>query len=123
MKYLLLIVLLLLPIQVSAFSNFAWDEVTQNADGTLCIDLAGYELHCGNVTSGLYTILKDCGMITAVNGVCKYPINSVISTDGTYYCVASAYDTAGIVSGNSNEINFTVNAVAPKNPGNLRVTD
>ena len=85
--------------------------VTLSWEPPLCTDFdcaAGYKVYCG-AASGVYGIPVDVG--TAL----EHPI----STPGTYYCAATAYNTAG-ESGFSNEVFFTLRS-APGAPVNLRL--
>lgn len=69
---------------------------------------SGYKVYCGSA-SGVYGAPVDVGALTT------HPI----STPGTYYCAATAYNEAG-ESGFSNEVFFTLKS-APAAPINLKV--
>ena len=71
-------------------------------------DANGYKMYCGG-SSGSYGSPVDVG------NVLEHPI----STPGTYYCAATAYNEAG-ESGFSNEVFFTIRAI-PVVPTNLRL--
>jgi hypothetical protein len=84
--------LVLFP-QTARSVSLAWDADPQP-------DIAGYKLYYGSAT-GSYTNDIDVGNVTTttlsglVNGV-------------TYYFAATAYDTLGLESGYSGEVNYTV---------------
>lgn len=84
----------------SGFASLAWNAPTTNTDGTSLMDLAGYKVYYGP-SSGNYTKSIDVGNITS------YTLNNL--STGTYYIAVTAYDTAGIESGYSNEVNKVIN--------------
>ena len=80
--------------------NLSWDPPTTNEDGTPLTDLAGFKLYCGKAT-GVYDVYKlDVGNVLTYKIV---PVN-----DGTYYCVATAYNTAKMESAYSSEVSKIV---------------
>ena len=86
----------------AAQASLNWDAPT-NSDGTPITDLAGYKLYTGN-GSRSYQQSVDVGNLT------NYTLDSL--NDGTtYYFAATAYDTAGMESGFSNEVSKTYPAV------------
>jgi hypothetical protein len=100
-------VLLLVAVAYAKVINFAWDANTET-------DLAGYKLYCGTVTGGPYTFVKT----VAAPGLTT---SNDFTTDGTRYCVLTAYDTAGNESGYSNQVTVVVDTVAPAAPRNFRL--
>ena len=94
--------------------TFQWDANSEN-------DLAGYKLY-RSATSGDYTgstpidiplsILEDANSPT-------YTEENI--PDGTWYWVATAYDTAGNESGYSNQVTAMLDATAPAPPKELSI--
>lgn len=80
--------------------NLSWVAPSTNEDGTPLTDLAGFKLYCGK-TAGTYDIFK-----LDVGNVLTYKIIPV--EDGTYYCVATAYNKAKMESAYSNEVDKIV---------------
>jgi hypothetical protein len=70
-------------------------------------NLAGYRVHEGTF-SGVYIQTIDVGNLTTAT-------ISNLTAGFTYYFVVSAYNTAGVESGPSNEVAFT--AAAGSSPG------
>ncbi len=92
---------LLFPILAfSADVKLAWNPNTEN-------DLAGYKIHYGT-TSGSYTASVDVGKVTTAT-------ISNLSEGTTYYFVSSAYNTATLSSGYSNEVSCTI-PIANRSP-------
>jgi hypothetical protein len=87
-------------------ATLSWNAPSTNEDGTPLTDLAGYKIYYGN-TSGTYTKSLDVGNVTT------YTISSLQT--GTYYFVATAYNTAKFESAYSNEVskNITNKPSAP----------
>lgn len=86
--------------------------VTLSWEPPACTDFdcaEGYKVYCGSA-SGVYGLPVDVG------AALEHPI----STPGTYYCAATAYNTGG-ESPFSNEVFFTLKS-APGAPVNLRLT-
>lgn len=117
MIFTLLIVLLTLfstPAQAqdqTGCVDLTWTAPTQNTDGSELTDLAGFKIYYGTV-SGTYDQSVTIDSPTADNySVCQ------LST-GTWYFVATAYNTSGIESDYSNEATKTVldTLVAPNEP-------
>lgn len=79
---------------------------TQNADGTELTDLAGIRFYESQVSGGPYTLIGD-------EQVCSLVVER---GEGTYYYVATAYNTAGTESVFSNEVSKVVDPVAPNPP-------
>lgn len=109
--------LFLMPLTVAYAANpttMSWTAPTTNTDGTPLIDLAGYNAYCGAAT-GTYTVKKNVGNVTSVL------ISSIVTTNGTYYCVVTALDTSGNESSKSNEISFLLDTLVPAAPTFLKV--
>ncbi len=79
----------------------SWDPPTQRDDGTPLTNLAGYRLRWGTAM-GHYPNFES---ITNP-GVATYVIDEL--PPGTYYLVATAYDSAGMESGYSNVATTTI---------------
>lgn len=81
--------------------RLAWQPNTE-------IDLAGYKIHYGTA-SGSYTASVDVGKVSAAT-------ISNLFEGTTYYFSASAYNTAALSSGYSNEVSYAVpvTLVAPQ---------
>jgi hypothetical protein len=92
---LLLSLLLLLPTSKTfgAQVTVAWDPVTASG-------LAGYNVYYGTA-SGNYSLKVNAGNQTSAT-------ISGLAEGATYYFVATDYNTAGVESGFSNEVKFTV---------------
>ena len=85
---------------------FEWDANSEE-------DLAGYRLY-QTTTSGSYEygVDKAIGDIPAGTETFTHSMN----VDGTFFWVATAYDTAGNESGPSNEVTATINFKPPAPP-------
>ena len=89
-----------------------WDAPTNNADGTVLTDLAGYQLGRGTSSSN-YTSTQAVGVVTnlMVTGL----------TEGTtYYFSLKAVNTAGALSDWCPECSYLVPLHRPKPPKNLK---
>jgi hypothetical protein len=81
--------------QVGTFSTtLSWTPPTQNEDGTVLEDLAGYKIYWGT-TPGVYTnsVSVDAGLTT-------YVVENL--APGTYEFVATSFNAAGVESVYSN---------------------
>jgi hypothetical protein len=78
----------------------SWEAPTTNEDGTALTDLSGYKLYCG-IKTGIYDVYS-----IDVGNVLTYTIKPV--NDGTYFCVATAYNKAKTESAYSNEVSKIV---------------
>ena len=103
-----LFALILFPTLVFGLGSktFRWQPPTERENGdTLTPDeIANYEIACSDQSGGPYTLFT-----TMANG--KTNTNHTVTDafqDGTYFCVARTIDTDGLISEDSNEINFTV---------------
>ena len=90
------------PAITSTTVTLSWDKSPSRA-------VKGYRLHCGLTAGRAYSRIIDVGKRTT------YKISNLIPGK-TYYCVVTAYDTAGKESPVSNEISFTVSPSALKKP-------
>jgi hypothetical protein len=79
-------------------ATLTWIAPTTNVDGTPLTDLAGYKVYFGT-TSGVYSSSLNVGL--NVGTPPSYIVNNLGA--GTYYFGVTAYDTAGLESGFSNE--------------------
>ena len=90
------------PAITSTTVTLSWDKSPSRA-------VKGYRLRCGLNSGGNYSRIIDVGKVTT------YKISNLIPGK-TYYCVVTAYNTAGRESPVSNEISFTVSTAALKKP-------
>lgn len=110
----------LIPAIALSATTFVWQQPATNTDGTALTDLKGNKIYCGSA-AGDYTIIKDAGLPAAAGKEARYPIYSVITADGVYYCAVTAYDDDGNESGKSNEVIYPLDQTAPVVAGGLRV--
>ena len=86
--------------------TFAWNPNPEP-------DIAGYRLHFGDV-SGVYTRTVDCGNVTT------FPVSldwdRALQTGTERYVVVTAYNTFGLESLPSNELDLGSRPSAPQNP-------
>lgn len=85
-------------------------DPTLNEDGTPLTDLQGVKIYESTIQGGPYVEILD------VSGCAVIPV--LQRTEGTYYFVATAYNTQLVESAYSNEATKTVTTV-PNPPGNL----
>ncbi len=85
-------------ITVTGSATLSWAAPTTNTDGTPLTDLAGYKIYYGT-SPGNYTTSIDIGNVTT------YTITNL--STGTYYFTVTAYDSSGIESSYSNQVNKT----------------
>lgn len=79
-----------------------WNAPTENTDGTVLTDLAGFKIHYG-AAPGKYT-----QTITVSNpGLATYVVTDLAA--GTYYFAVTAYSSDGTESSLSSEVSTTVN--------------
>jgi hypothetical protein len=84
-------------------AQLSWTPPTTNTDSTPLTDLAGYKIYYG-------TAPKQYSQAVTVGNVTGYTVSGL--TDGTtYYFAATAYNTAGVESGYSNEVSKTTAAL------------
>lgn len=90
-----------------------WTANTEN-------DLAGYRVYRGTQAGGPYTQVGSdvaCGPNDAA--CCEFIDQGI--PDGTYYWVATAFDTSGNESGYSNEVTDLLDSTAPAPPSEMNV--
>jgi len=84
--------------------TLSWTPPTENEDGSVLTDLAGYKLYFGTA-SGRYT-----RQVRIDNpGLATYVVENLLPD--TYYVVATAFNASGIESSYSNEAIKTVTAL------------
>lgn len=119
-KLLSALLLLIIPAITFAATTFVWQQPATNVDGTPLTDLKGNKVYCGAV-AGQYAIIKDAGLPAPSGKEARYPIASVITQDGIYYCAVSAYDSFGNESGKSNEVIVPLDNQVPGAVEGLRI--
>jgi hypothetical protein len=81
--------------------TLSWDAPTDNADGSVLMDLAGYKVHYGPASKD-YT-----GTIEVDNpGLTTYVVQNLPA--GTYYFSISSYNSMGVESSLSGEVSTQV---------------
>ena len=113
-KLILFICAFLLLFSVDVLSQtsvtFEWDANTEP-------DLAGYRIY-QSAASGQYVYGSG-------NEIADIPAGTLEATiliqDGTWYFVATAYDSEGNESGPSNEVTDTFDSTPPGCPANFRI--
>lgn len=84
--------------------NLAWNANTEP-------DLAGYLVLYGTSSGTYTTAVVNVGKVTSTT--ITNSANTPLAGGVTYYFVVKAYNTAGLVSTASNEVHYTVAAIAP----------
>ncbi len=96
----------------------SWTAPTTNTDGTVCTDLAGYNVYLHSGT--LYSKLTSTTATSWTDDNISVPNNTVLKR-----CYAvTAFDTSGNESGYSNEVCksfFGVDTISPSPPGDAAV--
>ena len=83
-------------------TTLSWTAPTENEDGSILMDLAGYKIYWGT-TPGVYT-----NSVTIDNpGLTTYVVDNL--SPGTYEFVATAFNTSGIESRYSGAATKTLN--------------
>lgn len=87
--------------------QFTWQAPTarENGDALALTDISRYTIRCGGVSGGPYTLLYTVPATGQSSQSFRTGNDFVV---GTYFCVATATDTALRESGASNEVNFIV---------------
>jgi hypothetical protein len=93
--------------QAANVVTLAWDANTES-------DLAGYKVYWGKAT-GVYTNSP----IPTVAPSATPTYTTPVLANGTWYFAVTAYNTAGLESGYSNEVSKVI-STAPAPPKNLR---
>ncbi len=83
-------------------ASLSWTPVTQNTNGTLATDLAGYEIHYGTSPTAL-----DNTLIEADPAQTSYAVTNL--PPGTWYFAVAAYATDGTTGVLSNIASKTIN--------------
>ena len=82
--------------------SLSWDAPTENSDGSPLIDLAGYVIHYGE-SPGSY----DREIRLDNPGLTRYMVEDLLP--GTYYLAATSFNSAGVESFLSEEVESRVN--------------
>lgn len=125
MKKLFIALLLVLCLTSLAFAGekqlrFTWAQ-------TLSTDFGGWRLYMNTAPNVQVTSTNLFSTITyAGPAQTEYTETKILtspdSQEVTYYFVLTAFDTRGNESGPSNEVNTTIDFLAPNNPNTLTVT-
>ena len=107
----------LLFIFVTATASYAATNVLFEWDANTESDLAGYNIYQSDI-SGVYDISKLIGTVDKAD-CCQFTKDGV--PDGTWFWVATAFDTSGNESAYSNEVTDTLNTEPPAPPQNLSI--
>jgi hypothetical protein len=81
--------------------TLAWQAPTAREDNSPLVDLAGYYIHYGRMSE-----TYDYEIKVENPGIASYVVDNLSS--GTWYFVARAYDSRGLVSDLSNEIRIKI---------------
>lgn len=103
---------------VGASCTFTWNAVTKNADGTPITDLKEYRLYLSQ-TPGTYA--PPAAVVINAPATQTTCLAAGVTTDGQYYAVVRAVDTAGNQSANSNEVGFVRDTTSPQAPANFTI--
>ena len=110
-----LFVLIALATLLMAAPAFAATNVTLRWDANSEPDLAGYRIYRSTIQgSGYVKVGQDVIAPTTEFVDMNVP-------DGTYYWVATAFDTDNLESGYSNEVSDTLESLPPAPPQNLTI--
>jgi len=82
-------------------ATLAWQAPTAREDNSPLVDLAGYYIHYGRMSE-----TYDYEIKVENPGIVSYVVDNLSS--GTWYFVARAYDSRGLVSDLSNEISIKI---------------
>lgn len=110
------LIIAILAIVFMASTVWAATNVSLQWDANTEQDLAGYNVYRSDA-SGVYDISKLVGTIAAPDT--QFTDNAI--PDGTWFWVATAFDTSGNESGYSNEVTDTLNTEPPAPPQNLSI--
>jgi hypothetical protein len=82
--------------------TLGWVPPTQNSDGSVITDLAGYKIHYGTASASYTQVVSVDNA-----GLTRYVLDNLAS--GTYYFAITAYNSKGLESALSEEVKATVN--------------
>lgn len=99
-------------------SVLSWTDPTTESNGSPLPagDVANYNIHIGTST-GVYS--KVVSLPSTNTTSCL--VSQLSLADGNWYAVVTAVDVAGNESAYSNEINFTLDSIAPSAPTGLQI--
>lgn len=119
--FIVLAILFLAAPAIASSVDLAWTAPTQNEDGTLLTDLAGYTVY-GGLQPGLYNVTWDVADPDAVTTTVTF----TASEGDRWYFAMTALDLTGNESAFSHEVNqyFPTQADmnVPAAPGALTIT-
>jgi len=105
---------------LSAGMALAGTDVTLQWQANTEPDLAGYRVYRGTQAGGPYTqVGTDIACGPNVEECCTFVDQGL--SDGTYFWVATAFDTGGLESEYSNEVTATLDSTAPAPPKEMNV--
>lgn len=96
-------------------ASLSWVAPTENTDGTILTDLAGFKIYRATVAGGPYTLVVDLADPLATTYL------DTNLPDGLYCYVATAYDAELNESDYSNEVCKLIDSISPNAPSNLTV--
>jgi len=117
MKKILIIITVLF---MTAAMTWADSNITLQWSANTEQDLAGYRIYRGTQAGGPYAQVGTdiaCGPNDAA--CCEFVDQRV--PDGTYFWVATAFDTEGNESGYSNEASIILDSIAPAPPQEMNI--
>lgn len=119
MKKLLITILAVL---FFVFAGTAWadSDVTLQWTANTENDLAGYRVYRGTQAAGPYTQVGNDVVCGPNNQTCCAFVDQGIP-DGTYFWVATAFDTSGNESRYSNEVTSMLDSTSPAPPQELNI--
>ena len=85
------------PLSLDDWAHLSWTPPTENTDGSVLTNLAGYKIYYGT-TSGEYNVV-----ITLDNPSLSEYLVENLPTGYTYYFVITAFNSSGVESGYSVE--------------------
>ena len=112
------------PVRTTTWITFAWDAVTENADGTPCDDLAGYTIYRSRV-SGQWDgeTGKEAAfqVIMLADGTNQSRHSCWCYDGGDWFWMMRAFDKTGQFSAASNEVACFIDTAAPGSVINFKV--
>jgi hypothetical protein len=91
----------MMPTVVTGSASLSWVAPTENTNGSLLNDLAGYYIHYGTSPSALNQTIEVPGAATVSYSIVNLP-------QGTYYFTVTAYSSQGTESSPSNVASKTI---------------